>query len=56
MRRTRNAKIVATLGPASTAPEVIDALFEAGADVFRLNLATAATPRPTSSGWTPSAP
>jgi len=37
MRRTRNAKIVATLGPASTAPEVIDALFEAGADVFRLN-------------------
>ncbi|MDF3836280.1 pyruvate kinase [Cupriavidus basilensis] len=37
MRRLRNAKIVATLGPASTAPEVIDALFEAGADVFRLN-------------------
>ncbi|WP_313818857.1 pyruvate kinase [Cupriavidus sp.] len=37
MRRTRNAKIVATLGPASTSPEVIDALFEAGADVFRLN-------------------
>lgn len=37
MRRLRNAKIVATLGPASTTPEVIDALFEAGADVFRLN-------------------
>lgn len=37
MRRLRNAKIVATLGPASTAPDVIDALFEAGADVFRLN-------------------
>ncbi|CAG2161161.1 pyruvate kinase [Cupriavidus numazuensis] len=37
MRRLRNAKIVATLGPASTSPEVIDALFEAGADVFRLN-------------------
>lgn len=37
MRRLRNAKIVATLGPASTSPEIIDALFEAGADVFRLN-------------------
>ncbi len=37
MRRLRNAKIVATLGPASSAPDVIDALFEAGADVFRLN-------------------
>jgi pyruvate kinase len=37
MRRTRNAKIVATLGPASSSPEVIRALFEAGADVFRLN-------------------
>ena len=37
MRRDRNAKIVATLGPASSSPEVIRALFEAGADVFRLN-------------------
>ena len=37
MRRLRNAKIVATLGPASTSPETIDALFEVGADVFRLN-------------------
>jgi pyruvate kinase len=37
MRRLRNAKIVATLGPASSTPERIDALFEAGADVFRLN-------------------
>ena len=37
MRRQRNAKIVATLGPASSSPEVIRALFEAGADVFRLN-------------------
>ncbi|CAJ0790636.1 Pyruvate kinase [Ralstonia psammae] len=37
MRRLRNAKIVATLGPASTTLDVIDALFEAGADVFRLN-------------------
>src|SRR3954463_11567257 len=37
MRRHRNAKILATLGPASSSPEVIRALFEAGADVFRLN-------------------
>jgi pyruvate kinase len=37
MRRQRNAKILATLGPASSSPEVIRALFEAGADVFRLN-------------------
>jgi len=37
MRRTRKAKILATLGPASSAPEVIESLFRAGADVFRLN-------------------
>ena len=37
MRRHRNAKIIATLGPASSRPETIRALFEAGADVFRLN-------------------
>ncbi|HTD04577.1 pyruvate kinase [Undibacterium sp.] len=37
MRRHRNAKIVATLGPASTSRETIQALFKAGADVFRLN-------------------
>lgn len=37
MRRRRNTKILATLGPASFAPERIRALFEAGADVFRLN-------------------
>ena len=37
MHRDRNAKIVTTLGPASSSPEVIRALFEAGADVFRLN-------------------
>ena len=37
MRRYRNAKIVATLGPASSDRATIEALFEAGADVFRLN-------------------
>jgi pyruvate kinase len=36
--RNRNAKIVATLGPASGDRLTIQALFEAGADVFRLNL------------------
>lgn len=38
MRRLRNVKIVATLGPASSDYEMIRALFEAGADVFRLNM------------------
>src|SRR3954466_4300497 len=37
MRRQRSAKIVATLGPSSSSPEAIRKLFEAGADVFRLN-------------------
>jgi pyruvate kinase len=37
MRRRRSAKIVATLGPASSDPERIAALFRAGVDVFRLN-------------------
>ncbi|MEP3347312.1 MAG: pyruvate kinase [Litoreibacter sp.] len=37
-RRLRNVKIVATLGPASDDYEMIRALFEAGADVFRLNM------------------
>ncbi|HEX7968585.1 MAG TPA: pyruvate kinase, partial [Stellaceae bacterium] len=37
MRRQRSAKIVATLGPASSSPEMINALFRAGVDVFRLN-------------------
>ncbi len=37
MRREHRTKIVATLGPASSSPETIEALFRAGADVFRLN-------------------
>lgn len=37
MRRFRNAKILATLGPASSTEEAIETLFRAGADVFRLN-------------------
>ncbi len=37
MRRNRNAKIVATLGPASSTDEVIRNLFIAGVDMFRLN-------------------
>lgn len=37
MHRQRRAKIVATVGPASAAPDQLRALFLAGADTFRLN-------------------
>lgn len=37
MKPLRRARIVATLGPASSSPESIRALIEAGVDVFRLN-------------------
>ncbi|KID12349.1 pyruvate kinase [Ponticoccus alexandrii] len=38
MKRDRHVKIVATLGPSSSTYEMIRALHEAGADVFRLNM------------------
>jgi pyruvate kinase len=38
MRRQRRTKIVATLGPASSDRVTINRLFEAGADVFRINM------------------
>ncbi len=37
MRRSRQARILATLGPSSSTPDGILALHTAGADVFRLN-------------------
>jgi len=37
MRRRRDAKIIATLGPASNSLEKIGELFDTGIDVFRLN-------------------
>ena len=37
MKRNRKAKIVTTLGPASSSPEMIEKLFIQGTDVFRLN-------------------
>jgi pyruvate kinase len=37
LRRYRQTKIVATLGPSSATPEMIGRLFQNGADVFRLN-------------------
>jgi pyruvate kinase len=37
LRRHRRTKIVATLGPSSSTPAMIERLFRAGADVFRLN-------------------
>ncbi len=38
MRRLRRTKVVATLGPASGNAAMIKRLFEAGADVFRINM------------------
>ena len=41
MRRRRQTKILATLGPASDTRETIRALFDAGADLFRINMSHA---------------
>ncbi len=38
MRRQRRTKVVATLGPASSSRTIIARLFQAGADVFRINM------------------
>ena len=40
-RRSRRVKIIATLGPASADRETVAALFDAGADVFRINMSHA---------------
>ena len=37
MRRDRQTKILATIGPASASSEMIETLFKAGVDVFRMN-------------------
>ena len=37
-KRSRKVKILATLGPASNSPEMIEKLFRAGADAFRVNM------------------
>lgn len=36
--RTRKVRVLATLGPASSTPEMIAKLFAAGADAFRINM------------------
>ncbi|MEA3533617.1 pyruvate kinase [Rhizobium sp. CC-YZS058] len=41
MRRNRKAKILATLGPASSEEHMIQKLHEAGADLFRINMSHA---------------
>src|SRR5690242_16740117 len=38
MRRRRKTKMLATLGPASSSAQTIKDLFDAGADVFRINM------------------
>lgn len=36
--RSRKVRVLATLGPASNTPEMIESLFAAGADAFRINM------------------
>jgi pyruvate kinase len=38
MPRARRVRILATLGPASRTPEMIEKLYKAGADAFRINM------------------
>ncbi|SHM44621.1 pyruvate kinase [Roseibium suaedae] len=38
MRRNRRVKILATLGPSSSEQDIIEKLYRAGADVFRINM------------------
>ncbi|MBO6757920.1 MAG: pyruvate kinase [Roseibium sp.] len=38
MRRNRRVKILATLGPSSSEQDIIEKLYGAGADVFRINM------------------
>ncbi|MCB1500772.1 MAG: pyruvate kinase [Bauldia sp.] len=38
MRRSRKVKILATLGPASSEKSIIRRLYDAGADIFRINM------------------
>jgi pyruvate kinase len=45
MRRARKVKILATLGPASSDKATIQRLFEAGADIFRINMSHTDHPR-----------
>lgn len=41
MRRDRRVKLVATIGPASESEEMLEKLFDAGVDVFRINMSHA---------------
>ncbi len=41
MRRAHQAKIIATVGPASSSPDVVASLIRAGATLFRINLSHA---------------
>ena len=47
MKRNRRVKIIATLGPSSSDPDTIRRLFEAGADVFRINMSHASPEKAT---------
>ena len=50
MRRLRRIKILATLGPASSDLAMIRRLFEAGADLFRINMFPSVTDEATLPG------